>query len=883
VRTVLRIFIRDAIRLLRNPVAIVITLGVAIIPSLYAWFNIVANWDPYSNTGNIKVAVANADEGYDSDLAAHLDAGGQVVKNLKKNDDLGWTFVNRTAAIEGVRSGEYYAAIVIPKDFSRSLITSIDGTSKRASLDYYVNEKKNAIAPKVTDTGASTIEEQIDSTFISTVSDVVVKKITDTAGGIDSSTERAKASVAADLNTTISNINHVRSTLDGVSNTMQQARQNIVASQQESNTLAAQITAAQRSLGNTQSALKQARSSSLTFSNSLLTGLNGGASGLAGIAVDANSLSGNVITSFNEAGRTVDQVTSSIGGVVDANAQAITKLQTALDESGLDKDDPAYQAIEERIQDLQQANKTQQQQLSDFKSSSSTIIDSGKSTATSLSKAVSDSTNSGIAAFNDAGSTLSGTIVPGLLNSMDGFSAMTGTLSGTLTGLSSTVAQSKSLMGQLIGTIDETRSTMASTSAALSSVNTGLISVRDDVAALGSSALMQKISKALDLDSQGIGAFMASPVNLSTRTVYPIKNYGSAVTPFYTNLALWVGGFVIIAIYKLEVDREGLKRMHTIQAYLGRGLLLSVIGIMQALIVTIGDLVIGVQNEHPALFVLAGVFISLVYVNIIYALATSMRHIGKAIAVIVLILQIPGSSGMYPIELMPQFFRNLSPWLPFTYGINAMRETIGGMYHSHYWGNMLALFWYLPLALFIGIVGRRVLTNLNAMFDRRLAATDLLITEQSQGTHDLIGVNSLIRAAASTQEYRKRITQRAHRFLAMYPGLVRTGLVMVVVLPIIFLVLLFSVEAKIVMLILWIVSIILIDFYLIVIEYLRDSFVRQLGYSGPGVEGITAEAEVGIAEHGQDEHGQDEHVQHEHSADGHGEPPASSTKQGGQG
>jgi putative membrane protein len=830
-KTVFRIFLRDVIRLLRNPVAVVITLGVIIIPSLYAWFNIVANWDPYANTSNIKVAVANADEGYDSDIAGQLDVGKQVVRNLKGNDDLGWTFVNREKAIAGVHSGEYYAAIVIPKGFSRSLANSIDGTSSRASLHYYVNEKKNAVAPKVTDSGASAIEEQIDTTFVSAVSNAVVKNVTNAAGDIDSSNQSTKASVVADLNESMEGISRVQATLAGVSGTMKQASEDIRAAQGNADKLNSQIAAAQKTLGSTKQLLQQSRSSSLIFSDSLLTGLGKASTGLSEISVDANALSGTVVGNFNDAARAVDSVNGAIGNVIDANTQAIAKLQTALDESGLDSGDELYQQIETQIQQLRDANATQQEHLDNFKSSSSTIINSGRSTATSLSQAVSTSTNSGIAAMQSASTTLSGTVIPGLLNGMDNFSAMTGTLAGTLTSLSATVTQSKDLMGQLVSTIDQTRSTMTSTDDALSSVKTGLTSVRNDVAALGSSALMQKLSNLLNLDAAGISEFMASPVALKTSVVYPINNYGSAVTPFYTNLALWVGGFVIIAIYKLEVDREGLEKMHAVQAYLGRGLLLSMIGIFQALIVTIGDLVIGVQNDQPALFILAGVFISLVYVNIIYALASAFRHIGKAIAVVVLILQIPGSSGMYPIELMPQFFRNLSPWLPFTYGINAMRETIGGMYHSHYWGNMLAVFWYLPLALLIGIVGRKVLMNLNAMFDRRLAATDLLITEQSHAQGDSIGMSSVLRAFASTKEYRRSIAQRAHRFLAWYPTLVRAGLVMVVVLPVVFLVLLFSVEAKIVMLILWIVSIILIDFFLIVVEYMRDSFARQLGYA----------------------------------------------------
>ena len=163
------IFKRDIKRLLVNPVALVVTLGVCVIPSLYAWYNIVANWDPYGNTQGIKIAIANNDQGTQNDLVGELNAGDQVVDQLKENDQLGWTFVDSAAdAKEGVESGEYYAAIVIPKNFSDNLVSMLDGNYRQPKLTYYVNEKKSAIAPKVTDTGANTIEEQINSEFVST-------------------------------------------------------------------------------------------------------------------------------------------------------------------------------------------------------------------------------------------------------------------------------------------------------------------------------------------------------------------------------------------------------------------------------------------------------------------------------------------------------------------------------------------------------------------------------------------------------------------------------------------------------------------------------------------------------------------------------------------
>lgn len=157
-KKVLQIFQRDLKRLLRSPAAALVMVGVCILPSLYAWFNIAANMDPYGNTKNVKVAIANCDTGGHTD-SMDLNAGDTIVQNLKKNHQLGWTFVDEKKAKSGVRSGKYYAAIVIPEDFSESLLSILSGDLKQPQLDYYINEKKNAIAPKITATGASTIQQ----------------------------------------------------------------------------------------------------------------------------------------------------------------------------------------------------------------------------------------------------------------------------------------------------------------------------------------------------------------------------------------------------------------------------------------------------------------------------------------------------------------------------------------------------------------------------------------------------------------------------------------------------------------------------------------------------------------------------------------------------
>ena len=208
------IFKRDIKRLLVNPVALVVTLGVCVIPSLYAWYNIVANWDPYGNTQGIKIAIANNDRGTQNNLVGELNAGDKVVDQLKENHQLGWTFVDSTAdAKEGVESGEYYAAIVIPKNFSDNLVSMLDGNYHQPKLTYYVNEKKSAIAPKVTDTGANTIEEQINSEFVSTVGKTVAGIAKDAGVDLKDKATQTQDSLASSVSEASDTLGEVRDSI----------------------------------------------------------------------------------------------------------------------------------------------------------------------------------------------------------------------------------------------------------------------------------------------------------------------------------------------------------------------------------------------------------------------------------------------------------------------------------------------------------------------------------------------------------------------------------------------------------------------------------------------------------------------------------------------
>lgn len=227
-----------------------------------------------------------------------------------------------------------------------------------------------------------------------------------------------------------------------------------------------------------------------------------------------------------------------------------------------------------------------------------------------------------------------------------------------------------------------------------------------------------------------ISSFLASPVKLKEIKLYGIENYGSAVAPFYSTLAIWVGGVIMAAMLKTAVSQttmDKLKNPKQRHLYLGRMVLFLLLGLFQSGLICLGDLYfLGIQCKHPLLFLLAGWFTSMVYVNIIYALSVSFGDIGKAICVVLMVMQVAGSGGTFPIQVAPEFFQKVYPLLPFTHSMNAMRECIAGFYGNNYWQEMGMLALFLIPSLLLGLLLRKPVIQLNNAFMEKLESTHVI-------------------------------------------------------------------------------------------------------------------------------------------------------------
>lgn len=815
------IFRRDVNRLSHNMVAMIVTIGVCLIPSLYAWFNIAANYDPYANTGNIKIAVANADKGTENELIGELNVGEEIVQNLKKNDSLGWKFTDEKKAVQGVKSGKYYAAIVIPEDFSSSFVSILSGDMKQPQFEYYLNEKKNAIAPKVTGTGASTIQEQVNEEFIAAAAGSVSKILGQTAEQMGTQVDTVQESLIAKMQTAEENLEEYQVVLENLNKTIDGSDDLINGTQETLDALKSAVASGAKSMNNGTDILASVRNSVGALSVGLSDGLTQGADALSGIS----SAVGTDLGKLNEK---VQNVNEKIGNTITSMQDLISKneeILTVLRE--LDNQVPGN-PLSEIIEKLETENQRHKEILKNLQTGNNSIGNVVNTSVQGLNQ-IASVIQDGQKNLQTSRASFEKNVLPSLNQSLDSFAQLSGKVSGVLAGVEPSAEQLKNVTGDLKQTLSDTKTAMESTKEALDDVQKKLNTAITDLGALQSSDIYLSLKELTKKDTGEVAEFMHSPVQLETKSFYRVENYGSAMAPFYTNLAIWVGGIVLIAIFKMEVDKdEKIKSFTVTQGYFGRWILYITTGLIQALIICLGDIyLLKIQCKNPAAFVFAGLFASFVYVNLIYALSITFKHIGKALSVILVILQIPGSAGTYPIEMTPAFFQFVHPLLPFTYGINAMREAIAGIYGMHYWKNILCLAVFLPIALGIGLLLRPHLLNLNYLFDRKLAETDLMICEEEGMQREKISLSTAVKILAGQDEFRKSLNDKIEKFQSNYHKKIRRGFLAIVVIPIIFLILMFSIDSKMVFLVLWIASIILIALYLIVVEYIHESLKRK--------------------------------------------------------
>jgi len=715
---IFKVFYDDIKDIFTNFALLIVVLALCILPSLYAWFNIYASWDPYGNTGNIPIAVVNKDKGTTlSDK--NINVGDQVVKKLKDNDALGWEFVNSDYAKKGLENGKYYATIEIPSSFSEDLASILSKKTTKAKIIYSVNEKINAIAPKITDKGASSIQSQVNSEFIKTVGEIAFTLLNDT--GVKLQEELPKLTK---IETSLIDVKNKFATID---NTVKYGSESIEKMNGVINSLNKNMPLIEKTITTASDLSSDASSFLQNTQNNLsdlgpiikrdLQILN---SVSASAANSASALIEAINSNYEDAPQRIDDLTSKLNNLHNVSNNIVgllTKINQITNGQHLNDSINKLNTINSKLETSINILNTVKSQIEANEQPSLTKLNSMLTLLNDVNSITSN-------LVNNYDSTIKNPINK-ILNQGIGVSENVGEL---LKNAQAEIPKVKSLLASLSGFSENAEGTIALANEKIPEAKAILNDFIDAISKINNSEDTKDLINFLKNDVMTNVDFLKSPVDIVQKTIYPMTNYGASMTPFYTTLCLWVGILLLTSLLTTEVHVKGEDddEYKPYQVYLGRGLTFLSIALIQALIVSLGNIfILKVHMDNPLLFTMIALFVSAVFNFIVYSLVSIFGNIGKAVGVILLVLQVAGSGGTFPIQVTPKFFQMIYPFLPFTYGISAMREAIGGVYMPNLTRDISVLLIFLILSIVINIFLKAPINKLFHKFISKLEGSRL--------------------------------------------------------------------------------------------------------------------------------------------------------------
>lgn len=687
-RNIWTVFKTDLRTLSKCFFACVVVVAIALLPSLYAWLNIYSNWDPYGNTGGISIAVASLDRGY-TDNGEYVNKGRDVLEDLKTATSINWVIVDtEQEATDGVYAGDYYAAVVIDEDFSRKMYRMFTDWTGQPAITYYENAKKNAVATKITDTAVETLKRSISENYL----EVVISGIMEQSNLL-----------AADLTETDPE------------------------------------TAVKGLLYQAQDVLSGCRAMMDAFRAAGSTGVS---------ETDAQALS-DAIASINSSLPDGDAIADSAARLQHALYTVLANVERALDrfESALDTAQPP--AARQQLRDAAAAMGKLSTQLSGLAGQLDGINVTGNPVLTAqaiqlrelaghctqLQNALNQLADGGA-----AGGLLAdcGALVEAIRNAAARIpvtdrdlrrqlDTVVSEVSDAMDGVKSLSADAKAMRAALSDTTAALSVTMEQLRPAAERMVNALSDTIDKLEGMTAGEYMDMLLEILGGDPAAYSRYFPEMVQTTVNKVYPIENYGSAMAPFYTTLAIWVGGVILSSLVKIHARTEGLIDPRPAELYFGRYLFFFLLSQIQAAVIITGDLyLLKIQCLHPGLLYLTASLTAFTFSLLIYSLAIAFGDVGKAVVVVIMVMQIAGSSGTFPIELLPEIYQKIYRFFPFPYAIDAMRECICGLYGDYYMTQLAFLLLFAAAALLIGLLVRRPFMGLNHFMEEKLEETELL-------------------------------------------------------------------------------------------------------------------------------------------------------------
>lgn len=699
-KQIIEIFKSDIKEIFRKVNTWIIIIGLIFLPSMYAWPNILSSWDPYSHTNNIKVAVISEDEGATVE-GKNVNLGESLITNLKGNKNLDWQFVSsKQQAENGVKIGDFYASIVIPKSFSSDITSITRGELKKATIEYTVNEKINAISPKITNSGASALANTIGKNFVEVANGVIFEKLHE-AGVKFEENLPAIEQVKEKINNLNDNFSHYENSLNeligkvdrgyNVLNTIQGTLPEIDRAATNSIMLANKTNVTIKNIEN--------------FNEIMLKNIN--------TQLDkVIEISGEVVkvAELIQKKPTNPEETKAKMKALDSRFEAAEKrldiakdifeyLNSLSDQNLFQKQLTKINTMESDISKLRTLNKKIYSNIDNYDAISTKV----KTDFLTISKRV----NYNSIDFKKKLNTEVAPLIKRVLTNAD----------TKIRNVSSVISRAQAQIPTINAKISEAEVKIQTAQGKLLKLQGEMPEIKEKVQKL--TGIVNKADGEIDtnalfnllkVDYKQQAEFFANPVQLKENQLYHIKNYGSAMTPFYTVLSIWVGALLMSSLLTTKVEDEE-NKYKPYQKYFGRGLLFMIISLLQTLIITLGDMyLLGTQANSPYRFVIYALLISLLFSAIIYTTVCLLGNVGKAVCIILLVLQIGSSGGTFPIQMTSSFFQALYPKVPFTYSIGLLREAVGGVYIPAVNRDMKILLTYLVITL----VGGAILVSLKA-------------------------------------------------------------------------------------------------------------------------------------------------------------------------
>ncbi|WP_018133511.1 YhgE/Pip domain-containing protein [Effusibacillus pohliae] len=694
------IYFRDLKNISGNWVAFVLILGLVILPSLYAWFNIKASWDPYGRTSGLQVAVVNRDAGATLQ-GKPLNIGDQIISALKENRKIGWTFVDEKQAMKGVEHGDYYASILIPADFSKKIATVLTDNPQKAELDYYVNEKINAIAPRITAKGASGIVEEINRTFIKVATETLFRIFNEL--GIELETQRPAIEKVRDL------IFKLEALIPEINSIVNVASDDI-------RTLNELIRKAQANLPL-----------------------------LARLAQDGQDLAnrvGQFLDRISEAFATISPNVKQDLALLQQTALAAEQVSAILQDVGTDpaaleveldrsaerlaiamKNTDNLVALFDRLNSLagnhrlasmtgrlRQVSQNFQQQLSLVNNVHNVLKQGGRPADELINNLhrISEDSNRSI---GDILQRYDSEIAPQIQQGVDQAKASVQNVDEVLAEASKRIPDVQRILNDASQGLAVGMQELQAIQSNLPAVEAGIKRLANLIRTLEKEGTLDQLIDLLKKDAKKESEFFTQPVVLKENKLFPIPNYGSAMSPFFTTLSLWVGALLLVSLLTVEVHDPNVE-YKSYEIYFGRYLTFLTLADLQSLVVTTGDiLIVQAYVADKMWFILFGMLLSSVFMFIVYTLVSVFGNVGKAMAILLLVLQIAGSGGTFPIQVTPQFFQVLYPFLPFTYAISMLREAVGGILWDIVGKDLFMLGVYVVITLMMGLALKKFINQ----------------------------------------------------------------------------------------------------------------------------------------------------------------------------